>query len=116
MCVHKGILEQLETKPNLLKGVVTGSESWIFEYDSLTKWQNSEWKSVLSPRPLKLRVLKSKTMVMFITFFDAHVIVQSEFLLHGQTISQSVYKNILQCLMHFVMKKRTEGNKAMSSS
>ena len=26
-------LEQLETEPNLLKRVVTGDESWIFEYD-----------------------------------------------------------------------------------
>ena len=31
------ILELLETEPNLLKRVVTGNESWIFEYDPLTK-------------------------------------------------------------------------------
>ena len=31
------ILEQLETEPNLLKRVVTGDESGIFEYDPLTK-------------------------------------------------------------------------------
>ena len=38
MCKQvKDILEQLETEPNLLKRVVTGDESWIFEYNPLTK-------------------------------------------------------------------------------
>ena len=36
------ILKQLETEPNLLKRVVTGHESWIFEYDPLTKQQSLE--------------------------------------------------------------------------
>ena len=42
-------LEQLETESNLLKRVVTGDESWIFEYDLLIKRQSLEWKSALSP-------------------------------------------------------------------
>ena len=61
-CVQESqdILEQLETEPNLLKRVVTGDESWIFEYDPLTKWQSLEWKSALSLRPKKARVLSPK--------------------------------------------------------
>ena len=47
------MLEQLETEPNLLKRVVTGDESWIYEYNPLTKRQSLEWKSALSPRPKK---------------------------------------------------------------
>ena len=35
--VCQDILEQLKTEPNLLKRVVTGDDSWIFEYDPLTK-------------------------------------------------------------------------------
>ena len=62
--VCQDILDQLETEPNLLKRVVTGDESWIFEYDLLTKW-----KSALSPKPKKARVFKSKTKVMVIVFF-----------------------------------------------
>jgi len=38
----RDILEQLETEPNLLKRVVTGNETWIFEYDPLTKRQSLE--------------------------------------------------------------------------
>ena len=106
--VCQDILEQLETEPNLLKRVVTGNESWIFEYESLTKRQTFEWKSVLSPRPKKMRVLKSKTKVMLIAFFDVHGIDHAEVLPQGQTINQHVYKNILRRLMHSVREKRRE--------
>ena len=94
------VLEQLETEPNLLKRVVTGDESRIFEYDPLTKRQSVEWKSALSPRPKKARVFKSKTKVMLIAFFDVLGIVYVEFLPQGETINQHVYKNILRRLMH----------------
>ena len=67
--VCQDILEQLEAELNLLKRVVTGDESWIFEYDPLTKRQSLEWKSALSPRPKKVRVFKFKTKVMLIAFF-----------------------------------------------
>ena len=67
--VCQDILEQLETEPKLLKRVVTGDESWIFEYDPLTKRQSLEWKSALSPRPKRARVFKFKTKVMLIAFF-----------------------------------------------
>ena len=76
--VCQDILEQRETEPNLLKRVVTGDESWIFEYDPLTKRQSLEWKSALSSRPKKARVFKSK--VMLIAFFDVHGNVHAEFL------------------------------------
>ena len=70
--VCQDILEKLETEPNLLKRVVTGDESWIFENDPLPKRQSLEWKSALSPRHKKARVFKSKTKVMLIAFFDVH--------------------------------------------
>ena len=106
MC--QDILEQLETEPNLLKRVVTGDESWIFEYDPLTKRQSLEWKSSLSPRPKNARVFKSKTKEMLIAFFDVHGIVHARFLPQGQTINQHVYKTILRRLMHSVTEKRRE--------
>ena len=40
--VCQDILEQLETEPNFLKRVVSDHESWIFEYDPLTKRQSLE--------------------------------------------------------------------------
>ena len=57
--VCQDTLKELETEPNLLKRVVAGDESWIFEYNALTKRQSLEWKSALPPRPKKARVFKS---------------------------------------------------------
>ena len=104
--VCQDILEQLETEPNLLKRVVIGHESWIFEYDPLTKRQSLEWKSALSPRPEKAKVFKSKTKVMLIAYFDVHGIVHASFLPQGQTINHYVYKNILRRLMRSMREKR----------
>ena len=87
MEVCQDVSEQLETETNLLKRVVSDDESWILEYDLLTKWQSLEWKSALSPRPKKATVFKSKTKVMLIAFFDVHRIVIAEFLPQGQTIN-----------------------------
>ena len=106
--VCQDILELLKTNHNLLKRVVTGNESWIFEYDPLTKQQSLEWKSTLSPRPKKVRVFKSKTKVMLLAFFDVHGIVHAEFLPQSRTINQHIYKNILRRLMRSVREKRSE--------
>lgn len=38
----------LETEPVLLRRVITGAETWIFEYDLETKCQSSQWKSDVS--------------------------------------------------------------------
>ena len=43
--VCKDILDCLETEPDLLDNVITGDESWIFEYDPETKRQSLQWKS-----------------------------------------------------------------------
>ena len=47
-------------------------------------------------------------------FFDIHEIVHAEFLPHGQTINQHVYKNILRCLMRSVREKRREQRETSS--
>ena len=107
-CVQVGqdILKRLETEPDLLSRVVTGGESWLFEYDPLTKRQRLEWKSASSPRPKKARFFKSKNKMMPIVFFDVHGIVFLEFLPQGQTINQNVYKDILRRFMSSVQEKK----------
>ena len=43
------ILEQLKTKPDLLRRFVTNDESWIFEYDPPTKRSSLKWKIAILP-------------------------------------------------------------------
>ena len=48
--ICQNILKELETEPDMLSRVVTGDESWIFEYNPFTKRQSLELKSASSPR------------------------------------------------------------------
>ena len=96
----------LEAEPELLNSVITEDETWIFEYDPEMKRQSHEWKSYGSPRPVKTRKSKSKVKVTLIVFFDIQGIVYFEFLPQGQTVNQTVYKEILWCLLRSVHDKR----------
>jgi hypothetical protein len=44
-----------EEGSNFLQRVITGDESWIYEYDLETKRQREEWKHGGSPRIKKAR-------------------------------------------------------------
>ena len=70
------------------------------------KRQSCEWKSYGFPRPVKARKSKLKVKVMFIVFFDIQRIVHFEFLPQGQTVNQTVYKEILWCLVRSMCDKR----------
>ena len=100
------ILEELETEPNLLGRVITGDESWIFEYDPETKRQSLQWKSPTSPRPKKARMSKFKIKVILIAFFDVRGIVHTEFMPQGHTINQHIYRDVLRRLMQSVREKK----------
>ena len=99
--VCQDIIERLQTEPDLFRRVITVDEPWIFEYDPETERQSCQWKSLMSLRPKKARQSKSKVM-----FFNVRGIVHIEFLPQGQTISQQVYKEILQLLLRSVREKR----------
>ena len=104
--VCQDILEHLQTEPDLLQRVVTGDESWIFEYDPEIKCQSFQWKCLSSLKPKKARQSRSKIKLMLIAFFDARGIVYMEFLSQGQTVNQHVYKEILCRLLRSMHKKR----------
>ena len=39
------LLAQVEADPELMERVITGDESWFFQYDPKTKRQSLEWRS-----------------------------------------------------------------------
>jgi len=61
-----------------MDNVISGDETWIFQYDPETKRQSAEWHTQKSPRPKKARMSKSKIKTMLIVFFDRRGIVQKE--------------------------------------
>ena len=88
--------------------VITGNESWIFEYDWATKHQSLQWKCPSSPKPKKACQSRFKIKLTLIAFFDARGIIHMEFLPQGQTVNQHVYKKILWRLLRSVREKRRE--------
>lgn len=44
-------LESIENDPHFLERVITGDESWVFQYDSETKCWSMEWHASVSLRP-----------------------------------------------------------------
>ena len=81
-CLH--LLEQIQSDRNFLKNVLTGDETWIFEYDPETKRQSKEWHTSASPCPKKARMRKSKINSMLICLCDSYGIVHTEFVPQGQ--------------------------------
>lgn len=99
-------LDSIENDPHFLERVITGDESWVFEYDPETKRQSMEWHTSTSPRPKKARMAKSKIKSMLICFFDIHGIVHKEFLPPGQTVNQHFYREVLERLRKRVIRVR----------
>ncbi|KAL4104600.1 hypothetical protein QTP88_019894 [Uroleucon formosanum] len=100
------ILEHIENDPSFLERVITGDESWIFEYDPETKRQSQEWHTSASPRQKKGRLSKSKIKSMLICFFDSQGIFHKEFVLQGQAVNQKCYKEVLEKLRKRVIRVR----------
>ena len=53
MQVCQDIPEHLDTDPDLLKKVIAGDETWVFEYDQETKRLSLDWMSPQSPQNKK---------------------------------------------------------------
>ena len=73
-----------------MEWVITGDESWFFQYDPETKRQSLEWHSKGSPRPKKASLSKSKVKCMLVCFFDSTGIAHKEWVPAGQTDRQSI--------------------------
>ena len=106
MC--QDLLGRLKIEPNFLDKVITGDESWVFDYGPETKRQSSEWHTKSSPRPKKARMSRSKVKTMIIAYFDSRGIVHKEFVPPGLTVNHAFYKDVLERLRKRVQRVRTD--------
>jgi hypothetical protein len=68
--VCSDLSHQLAKRNNFLDRVITGDESWCFQYNPETKCQSMHWKTSASPRPKKAHVTNpSEHNAHFVFFF-----------------------------------------------
>ena len=85
----------MERQDDILGLVITGDETWVYQYDPETKRQSTQWKTANSPRPTKFRRSKSRIKTMLLTFIHIRRIVHYEFVPAGQTVNQVYYLEVL---------------------
>ncbi|XP_054723716.1 protein GVQW3-like [Uloborus diversus] len=102
--VSKEMKKMCRDNPNFLDNVITGYESWIFEYDPETKRQSAEWHTTASPHQKKARMSKSRVKSMLIVFFDVKGVMHHEFVPPGKTVTGQFYKEVLQRLNNRVTR------------
>jgi hypothetical protein len=98
--------QRAENDTTFLPSIITGDESWVYDYDHETKQMSSQWKTPSSPRRKKARQVRPNVKTMLIAFFDAEGLVYHEFLPQRQTMNQIVYITVLQRIRDAVHWKR----------
>ena len=106
MSVATNMLQEAESEENFMVQIIAGDETWVYGYDPEMKCQSSQWKSADSPRPKKVRQVRSKMKVMLIVFFDMEGIIHYEYVPQGQTVNQQFYLQVLKRLRLAVSRKR----------
>jgi len=96
--ICQDLLGRIKIEPNFLHKVITGDESWVFDYDPEIKRQSEEWHTKSSPHPKKACMSRSRVKNMIIVFFDSCGIVHKEFVPTGQTVNHAFYKDVLERL------------------
>lgn len=104
----KDIIKEAKKDKNFLYSIVTGDETWCFQYDPETKRQSAEWKRPDEPNPKKSRLEKSKVKTMLICFYDSKGIIHKEFVPPGQTVNAVFYLGVMRRLLSRIRRVRPE--------
>ena len=91
------MLEKIKDNPDILRQIITGNKTLVFQYNPETKRQSMEWKTTESPRTKKARMSKSKIKIMLITFFNQKSMVYYEFVPECEIVNQHFYQQVLIC-------------------
>lgn len=106
--VSEEMLSELRNDPMFFSHIITGDESWVYEFDMETEQQSSEWRLPNEPKPKKPRQSKSKIKTLLTVFFDIRGIVHYEFLPAGQTVNKEYYLAVMKRLRDAIRRKRPD--------
>lgn len=97
-----------ENDRNFAGSIVTGDETWCFQYEPSTKRDSSEWVGAGDPRPKKSRLQQSRVKTLLTVFFDSKGIIHQEFTPQGQTVTGQYYLGVLTRLLARINRVRPE--------
>lgn len=106
--VASDMLERTNSDPTFMERIITGDETWVYEYEMQTSQQSSEWREKNEPKPKKPRQSRSKFKVMLIVFFDIRGVVHFEYVPIGQTVNKEFYLGVMRRVRDAIRRKRPE--------
>ena len=86
--------------------IVTGDETWIYQYDPETKQQSKQWLLCGSSGPIKFKSERTVNKVMATVFWDQEGVVLVDFLEGQKTVTGLYYVEVLRKLRKELAKKR----------
>ncbi len=95
-----------ENAADFYQRLVTGDETWIYQYDPESKIQSKEWRPRGPSGPKKFRAERSVAKVMATVFWDAGGIILVNFLEEQRTVTAAYYEQVLQKLRAELARKR----------
>ncbi len=101
------LLQESEADPVMFLGrIVTGDESWIYNYDPLTQLEAKVWKKPEETTPTRPRQQRSAGKVMMTIFWDKDGILLTDYLARGSTINGPYYASLIERLLSAILEKR----------
>ena len=100
--------QQARDDPNFISNIITGDETWVYDYDPETKQRVSQWKSPNSPWLKKAHEVHSNVKSMLIVSFDIQGIEHKEFVPPGQTVNGKFYCEVLKRLREGIRRKHPD--------
>jgi hypothetical protein len=76
----------------ILRSLMTGDESWVYDYNLEKKMQSFHGRTPKSPQAEKARQSKSNTKAMLNVFFDIEGIDRAEFVARCTTVTRNTTK------------------------
>ncbi|KFD70534.1 hypothetical protein M514_17327 [Trichuris suis] len=86
--------------------IVTGDETWIYQYHPESKIQSKQWLPRGSAGPVKFKAERSARKAMATIFWDSDGVILTDFLEGERTVTASCYKAILRKLKTALARKR----------
>ena len=94
---------------NFMDRIVSGDETWIYDWDPELKRQSAQWLPKGSPIPEKVKRKQGSLKVMHVVFFDIVGVLLNWAVPVGTKVNASYYRWILQEKLRPAIRKKRPG-------